>query len=64
MTNHVFRDVNRDELFAVMNGKRMAHKFRRNHRGPAPSLDNFLLSGLVKFVHLALQFVVDKRTFL
>ena len=31
MAYHVFRDVDRDELLAVMNRKRVSHKLGRDH---------------------------------
>lgn len=30
VTDHIFRDVNRDEFIAVMNGDRMTYEIRRD----------------------------------
>lgn len=47
VADHVFRYVDGDELFAIMNGKRMPDELWRNHRVAAPRLDDFLFPDLL-----------------
>lgn len=58
MTNHVFRDIHRYELFPVVHGKSVTNKFGCDHRSPAPRLYDFFLPGLIEFVYLKLKLVV------
>jgi hypothetical protein len=63
VADHVFRDVDGNELLSVVHGERVAHEVGRNHRGPAPRLDDALSILLVELVHLAPELVVDVGTF-
>ncbi len=63
MTNHVFRDIHRYELFPVVYGERVTNKFGGDHRGPAPCLDDFFLPGLIEFVYLKPKLVVNVGSF-
>ena len=64
MSYHVFRDVNGNKLFAVMDGERVPHEIRRDHGCAAPSLDDFLLTATIERINLSLKLVVDKGSFL
>ena len=63
MTDHVFSDINRDELFAVMNGKSVTNEFWYDHRSTTPSLDHSLPTRLVHFLNPAQELEVDKGPF-
>src|SRR5271165_1606891 len=64
VANHVFRDVHRNVLLAVVNGDRQAHEVRSNGRAPRPGLDRPLVRGRPGCLDLRLQMVIDKRTLL
>lgn len=63
VADHVFGDVNWDELVSVVNGKSVADKLRRNHRSAAPCFDDGLLSALFHCSDLLFEFHADERTF-
>ena len=63
MTNHVFRDENRVENFAVVNQKGMPDEVRSNGRTPGPRLDRAFDAGIVDFVDLFEEMLLDERTF-
>jgi len=48
MTNHVFRNVNRNKLTAIVDSYGETHKIRRYHRGAGPRFDDFALASLLE----------------
>jgi hypothetical protein len=60
---HILGYIYGNELFAIVYGKRVPDKFGSNHGCPAPGLDDFLLPGRIQFVHLSLEFEMNKRAF-
>src|SRR5512141_1032440 len=64
VTDHVFVDVDRHVLLAVVHGDREADELRQDGRAPGPRLDRLLVArGLCSFDFL-LQMPVDKRALL
>ena len=63
VAHHVLSDIHWNELFAIMDSKRVTHELWGNHRRPAPGFDNLFLSGLVQLVYLPLKFEIDEWTF-
>ena len=60
--DHVLRDVDGDELLAVVDGKRQAHSIGSDGRTPRPGLDylfTFVLDGIIDFFA---QMLVDERS--
>ena len=45
MTYHVFSDIDRNKLVAVMHGESVADEIGRDHGSTAPCLDDRLLAG-------------------
>src|SRR5690606_35999873 len=64
VTDHVLRDVDRDELVAVVHRQRMADELRRDRRGTSPRLEDALLASLVHLLDLRQQLGVDVRSLL
>ena len=63
VTDHVFRHVNRDEFFSVMNSERQADELWKN-RGPArPGLDHFAVIRCLGSGDFVDQVIVAERTF-
>ena len=60
---HVFGNVDRDKLVAVMYGEGVTYELGGNHGGAAPGLDYRLLAGLLHSSHLLLKLNADKRAF-
>ena len=48
MTDHVFRNIYRYVLSAVMNRNRVTDEARQDSRSTGPSLDDFLFGGIVQ----------------
>ena len=63
MTHHVFGDVDRDELFAVVDSKGVTDKFRYHHRSSTPRLDHSLPARLIHCLNPTLELEVDKGSF-
>src|SRR5437867_2903245 len=63
VTHHVFRDVDRDELVAVVHRERVADELRQHRRAPRPRLEHALLAAAVHPLDLPHQRVDDVRTF-
>ena len=63
VTNHVFRDVDRGEVFAVVHEKGVTDEIRRDHAGAGPGFDRFFLISRIKFVDFDQQFLLNKRAF-
>ena len=59
VSDHVFRNVNRDELITIVHSESVAYEIRRNHRSARPSLDNLLLAALLHFGYFLLQLYTD-----
>src|SRR5208282_3866214 len=64
VTDHVFRDVHRNVLLAIVDGDRQPDKIRRDRRTSRPGLDRSLVRGCPRRLDFRLQVVVDKRTLL
>src|SRR5438876_144883 len=64
VTDHVLRDVDRDELLAVVNGERVADELRRDRRAARPRLQHLLLPAPVQLLHPREQRLVDVRPLL
>lgn len=47
VTDHVFRDEHRNKRFAVVHRDGFTHKFRGDHGGAGPSLDDLLTLGFL-----------------
>jgi hypothetical protein len=63
MTDHILIYVDRDELVAVMYGKSMTNKLRRNRRPPRPGFDHPPVTASIHFGDLLEQLAVDVGTF-
>ena len=63
MTNHVFRHVNLDMSFSVMDSERMADKVRRNGAPAGPGLNDLLLTGSFHHLYLLQNFWVNVDSF-
>src|SRR5690606_8925800 len=64
MTNHVLRDVHRNELVPVVDSKSMTDKLGENGARPRPRLRQLLFVPFVHTIHLGFQAIGDKRTLL
>src|SRR2546422_423220 len=64
VTDHVLRDVDRDELLAVVDGERVADELRRDRRAARPRLQHLLLPAPVQLLHPREQRLVDVRPLL
>src|SRR5688500_12321601 len=60
--DHVFTDVNRNELVAVVHGQRVPDELRRNGGPPSPGLEHPLIVLLVQERDAPEQLLVDVRT--
>ena len=63
VANHVFGNVDRDKLVAVVDSECVSYELGGNHGGAAPGLDYRLLAGLLHSSHLLLKLNADKRAF-
>lgn len=63
VTDHVFRDVDRGEVFAVVHEKGVTDEVRRDHAGTGPGFDRFFLIGRIELVDFDQQFLLNKRAF-
>ncbi len=61
---HVFGDVHRDELIAIVYRESMANEFGGDHGRAAPSLDDILLAGSIHVGYLLLELHADEGSFL
>ena len=64
VTYHIFGDIHRDELVAVVHGQRVSHEVRRDRRSPGPSAQHLLVTRLVHTFDLVGQMTVDEGTLL
>src|SRR5213594_2826818 len=64
VTDHVLRDVDRDELLAVVDGECVADELRRDRRAARPRLQHLLLPAPVQLLHPREQRLVDVRPLL
>lgn len=64
MADHIFSDVNRYVLSAVVNSDCVSNKARQDCRCTGPGLDDFLFFSLVQRVDLLFQRESDERAFL
>src|SRR5438132_2096270 len=64
VTDHVLRDVDRDELLAVVDGERVADGVRRDRGAARPRLQHLLLPAPVQLLHPREQRLVDVRPLL
>jgi len=63
VTDHLFRDINRDELVAVVNVERQTDELRQYRRAARPRLDGGFLAAALRRFRLLQQIAVDKRAF-
>src|SRR5207245_3435889 len=63
VSDHVLGDVNRNELFAVVNGQRVADHFGHDRGAARPRLEDLLLAAGVHVLDPALQTSIDERAF-
>src|SRR6185437_7976208 len=64
VADHVFRDVHRNVLTAVVHGDRQTDEVRQDRRATRPSLDWFLVTRCCSRLNLLQQMGVAERTFL
>src|SRR5579862_4688496 len=64
VAHHVFRDVDRNELPAVMYGDGVADEFGQNRRAARPGPDYFLIVRRVQRVDSLLEVRIDDRSLL
>src|SRR5438552_813933 len=63
VTHHVFRDIDRNELVAVVHRQRVADELRQHRRAARPGLEHALLAAAVHPLDLLHQRVDHVRTF-
>lgn len=63
MPHHIFRDIHRDEAFAIVHGNGVADQLRKNDRTAGPCADDALLDPAVHGHDPLQQFAIDKRAF-
>ena len=63
VANHVFGNVDRDKLVAVVDSECVSYELGGNHGGAAPGLDYRLLAGLFHGSYLLLELDGDKGSF-
>ncbi len=63
MTDHIFSNIDRNELIAVMHSDSQTDEVGRDHRGARPGLDSAFLAGFLSGNHTLFQFVMNIRTF-
>ncbi len=64
MPYHVFSDIDRDKLVAVMHGESVADEIGRDHGSAAPCLDDRLLAGFFHSGDFLFELDADERSFL
>src|SRR5271169_2928929 len=60
--DHVFGDVHRNMLLAIVDGDGQPHEIRRNRRASRPGLDRPLVRGRPCRLDFRLEVVIDERT--
>jgi hypothetical protein len=63
VANHVFRDINRHMLLAVMHSDGKADEVGQNRRTPGPGFDRALVRTGASRLHLLHQVMIDERAF-
>ena len=63
VADHVFSDVDSDEVFAIVNIEGVADEVRDDHAFAGPGFDRTLDRLFVHFVHLDEQFLLNEGTF-
>src|SRR5438067_2836514 len=64
VADHVFGNIDRDVLLAVVNGDRQADEVGRDRRPARPGPDRLLVVGRTRGIHLCEQVAIDERTLL
>src|SRR5579883_3219906 len=64
VAHHLFGDVDRQELAAVVDGEGVPDELRRDHAGARPRLDLLLLAGLVHLLDFFQKLRVNERSLL
>ena len=64
VAHHVFRDVHRNKLLAVVHRDGVTHHLRNDGRAPRPGAQHLLLIARVHAVHPRLQVAIHERTLL
>lgn len=64
VSDHVFRDIDADEVLAVVNQEGVPNEIRRDHGGASPGFDRaFDTAAFVELVDLPEEFLVDEWSF-
>ena len=63
VTDHVFCDVDRWKVFAVVHHEGVTDEIRSDHAGAGPGFDRLLLISRIEFVDFDQQFLLNKRAF-
>jgi len=63
VADHVFRNVDRNVLLAVVHRDRQAHEIGQDGRAPRPGLDRALVVGRARRLDLGHQVIVNERAF-
>jgi len=63
VTDHVFIDIDRHMLAAVVNAEGQAYELRQDRGATAPDLDYFITSAFAYLLSLFEKIAVNKRTF-
>src|SRR6185295_13612355 len=63
MSDHFFGDRHRNVLVAVVDAEGQSDELRQDRGAPAPDLDHFAPSRLLRRLCLLQQIAVDERTF-
>jgi hypothetical protein len=63
MAYHIFRDIDRDKLTAIMHRNGKPHKVGRYHGGSRPSLDDFALTSALELFEFFQELRLDLMSF-
>ena len=63
MTDHVFSDIDGDEVLTVVNEEGVAHQVRGDHGGTCPSFDRAFLLGVVELVDFIEESLLNEWAF-
>ena len=61
VADHIFRNIYRDMLFAIVNSDGESDEIRRNSRSARPRLDRSLVTGRPRGFYFLLQMAVYER---
>lgn len=63
VADHILGHIDRNELFAIVNGKGVSDHLRDDHGGAAPRLDHLLLAARIHFFYPVAKPVVNEWAF-